>query len=427
MPFRARKISLWSDSMFSSGCSIPWCFLAGFSATPAQEPVMGKLAVIKAVISMGFTAKQVEQALDELAEREPPQRPTTENLVQIIIDFSEKYASNFSSHLKKKDSENYGMHLFSSRYWFGALRFPFNSESTIAASHSGASQMSTRPAGAGNPSQDSAVAPTDRLCVICFDRPAEMAFVPCGHVKTCGPCATLVADCPMCRQTIQERIRIYLWFCLQKIQPRTHQNPSKPIKAPSKPHQKRYGVCLPNSCEWNVKGREGDTLYKICRFFLRRFGTFMQKFIFSRSPGPAFLHRQSMCLWNERMGLIKVAVSDYSIEVKTSPKLKTTVEHLTIRCVGWLIDWLTFLKRKFFMAKIEIFWMFLEMTQQNFKYSLLSTIVAISFLVNIRPRDRTHPFGLIVTLDYQEHQKVFFCSLLFLLSVFRSVFDKWIG
>ncbi|OQV22201.1 putative Baculoviral IAP repeat-containing protein 7-A [Hypsibius exemplaris] len=138
-----------------------------------------RLTVIKSVISMGFTVKQVEKALDELANREPPQTPTPENIVQIILDITEN--ERILSASKKLAAASTSDH---------RLR-PTKVITVVPVTET----ISPIP---------------ERLCVICFDRSSEMVFVPCGHVKTCGVCCKMVETCPMCRQAIQDRIRIFL-------------------------------------------------------------------------------------------------------------------------------------------------------------------------------------------------------------------------
>merc|ERR1711879_369787 len=49
----------------------------------------------------------------------------------------------------------------------------------------------------------------DRQCVICSDRRREMAFLPCGHVVVCRPCASHFSrmtnpQCPNCRGQIEQ-------------------------------------------------------------------------------------------------------------------------------------------------------------------------------------------------------------------------------
>lgn len=47
-------------------------------------------------------------------------------------------------------------------------------------------------------------------CVICNDGPAEMAYVPCGHLSVCSHCSPLWShECPSCRKPAQSMLRIY--------------------------------------------------------------------------------------------------------------------------------------------------------------------------------------------------------------------------
>ena len=43
------------------------------------------------------------------------------------------------------------------------------------------------------------------VCVVCLDGPCSMLFLPCRHMKTCGPCSVALVMCPMCRAPIQEK------------------------------------------------------------------------------------------------------------------------------------------------------------------------------------------------------------------------------
>ncbi|ORC84285.1 uncharacterized protein TM35_000461040 [Trypanosoma theileri] len=45
-------------------------------------------------------------------------------------------------------------------------------------------------------------------CVVCFG-PKDTVLVPCGHYCLCGACATNVPQCPLCRQSIKFRQRIF--------------------------------------------------------------------------------------------------------------------------------------------------------------------------------------------------------------------------
>ncbi|XP_015353049.1 E3 ubiquitin-protein ligase LRSAM1 isoform X2 [Marmota marmota marmota] len=46
-------------------------------------------------------------------------------------------------------------------------------------------------------------------CVVCLEREAQMVFLTCGHVCCCQECCQPLRTCPLCRQEIAQRLRIY--------------------------------------------------------------------------------------------------------------------------------------------------------------------------------------------------------------------------
>nr|KAF6433916.1 leucine rich repeat and sterile alpha motif containing 1 [Molossus molossus] len=46
-------------------------------------------------------------------------------------------------------------------------------------------------------------------CVVCLEREAQMIFLNCGHVCCCPQCCQPLRTCPLCRQEITQRLRIY--------------------------------------------------------------------------------------------------------------------------------------------------------------------------------------------------------------------------
>jgi Zinc finger, C3HC4 type (RING finger) len=47
-------------------------------------------------------------------------------------------------------------------------------------------------------------------CKICYERPVQVALVPCGHSNLCRHCARRVEFCPFCRKPVVRRQRLYL-------------------------------------------------------------------------------------------------------------------------------------------------------------------------------------------------------------------------
>ncbi|XP_055327739.1 baculoviral IAP repeat-containing protein 7-like [Paramacrobiotus metropolitanus] len=49
----------------------------------------------------------------------------------------------------------------------------------------------------------------ERRCKVCLDKPCNMVFQPCGHAACCHTCSEKLQSCPVCRQSIQSRMRVY--------------------------------------------------------------------------------------------------------------------------------------------------------------------------------------------------------------------------
>jgi len=47
------------------------------------------------------------------------------------------------------------------------------------------------------------------ICVICMEAPSNAVFTNCGHMVCCERCAASLPQCPMCRETVQNWIKIY--------------------------------------------------------------------------------------------------------------------------------------------------------------------------------------------------------------------------
>eukprot|EP00127_Corallochytrium_limacisporum_P004881 Clim_evm25s191 gene=Clim_evmTU25s191 len=48
------------------------------------------------------------------------------------------------------------------------------------------------------------------LCKICLDSRSNVLLRPCHHLVMCHECCNMVSECPICREWIAERIRVYV-------------------------------------------------------------------------------------------------------------------------------------------------------------------------------------------------------------------------
>jgi hypothetical protein len=46
-------------------------------------------------------------------------------------------------------------------------------------------------------------------CVICFGTEKHIVFVPCGHLACCSECSQTLDECPICRQRIIQKIKVF--------------------------------------------------------------------------------------------------------------------------------------------------------------------------------------------------------------------------
>ena len=47
------------------------------------------------------------------------------------------------------------------------------------------------------------------MCVVCMDAPLEMVLIPCGHMCICEGCSRQIIACPMCRQTVEDALKVF--------------------------------------------------------------------------------------------------------------------------------------------------------------------------------------------------------------------------
>ena len=49
----------------------------------------------------------------------------------------------------------------------------------------------------------------ENLCKICWDQPVNCVFLECSHMVTCIDCGKLIHECPVCRQNIVRKVRVF--------------------------------------------------------------------------------------------------------------------------------------------------------------------------------------------------------------------------
>ena len=55
----------------------------------------------------------------------------------------------------------------------------------------------------------SMVAQEQKLCVICLDKERDMVLTPCFHLCVCTECSVPLTSCPLCRNVIVTKNKVY--------------------------------------------------------------------------------------------------------------------------------------------------------------------------------------------------------------------------
>jgi len=61
------------------------------------------------------------------------------------------------------------------------------------------------------------------LCSICLNSQKSILIMPCKHICMCEPCSVGIDACPLCREKIEQKVRIGGWKNMTKVKsPRKH-------------------------------------------------------------------------------------------------------------------------------------------------------------------------------------------------------------
>jgi len=50
---------------------------------------------------------------------------------------------------------------------------------------------------------------SSQFCVICEEKPVQVALLECGHLNFCVECSTGLKECPICRAPVARTLRVY--------------------------------------------------------------------------------------------------------------------------------------------------------------------------------------------------------------------------
>lgn len=155
-----------------------------------KNPLLDSVAV-KSVCEMGYTKEQVVKPLQIL--KDSGQELTAYNILQILLDGED--AIRFDTFISSQGTES--------------VATPSSLKETFT-DISSTSSTPTLLDEAEKILEENRQLREQRLCKVCLDLDASIAFLPCGHIVCCKDCAPAIRNCPICRKYIKGTVKTYL-------------------------------------------------------------------------------------------------------------------------------------------------------------------------------------------------------------------------
>uniref|UniRef100_F6Y8I1 RING-type domain-containing protein n=1 Tax=Ciona intestinalis TaxID=7719 RepID=F6Y8I1_CIOIN len=157
--------------------------------------------VQQAVEIFGLVA--VERVMKRLIESSGCYYQTSEGLINAVLESSETTTTTTTT----TNTQDTSTPTQSGHYFF-----PVDSDVRIPVQRTNFIQPSIPMHGTDNSdniSSGQSNSNSQLCCKVCLNRDATIAFNPCGHLCVCQSCSPRLNACPICRRSIQQKIRIY--------------------------------------------------------------------------------------------------------------------------------------------------------------------------------------------------------------------------
>ena len=155
-----------------------------------EEAYLNSDAVLNA-LEVGLSAYQIREAVKEKFEETGKGFATTEELIEVALDVRDE---------KQQTPEE-------------VAQVPEQDSDVLNLLREVLDNNETEKGRGGNVVVQQ---PSEKLCKVCFDQDIGVVFEPCGHLASCGGCAALLRECPICRAVIIRTFKTYFswnWSC----------------------------------------------------------------------------------------------------------------------------------------------------------------------------------------------------------------------
>ncbi|XP_071144058.1 uncharacterized protein [Mytilus edulis] len=203
----------------------------------SSSPSYLDTAAARSVLEMGYTQEQVLRVIQQLLPDKPGGTFTALDIMTVLLEKDENQTNGSTGSTSGNSTNASGTSTNTSRISTNTSGTSTNT-SGISTNTSGTStnavpsNTNTHENGAHEPLvnslnesnlddaellvEENRQLRDQRLCKICLELEASIAFLPCGHLVCCSDCAPAMRKCPICRTYVKGTVKTFLILRRQK-------------------------------------------------------------------------------------------------------------------------------------------------------------------------------------------------------------------
>ncbi|XP_076084112.1 baculoviral IAP repeat-containing protein 2-like isoform X2 [Mytilus galloprovincialis] len=155
-------------------------------------------AAARSVLEMGYTQEQVLRVIQQLLPDKPGGTYTATDIMSILLENDQPNSSADSANAVRNDSSANDLSLNATTQG-NNIPEPLINDSSESNLDDAESLI-----------EENRQLRDQRLCKICLELDASIAFLPCGHLVSCSDCAPALRRCPMCRAFVKGTVKTFL-------------------------------------------------------------------------------------------------------------------------------------------------------------------------------------------------------------------------
>ncbi|XP_052096890.1 baculoviral IAP repeat-containing protein 7-A-like isoform X13 [Mytilus californianus] len=155
-------------------------------------------AAARSVLEMGYTQEQVLRVIQQLLPDKPGGTFTATDIMTVLLENDQQNSSADSANVVRNDTSTNDLSLNATTQ---ENDIPEPLINDLSESNLDDAELLV---------EENRQLRDQRLCKICLEFDATIAFLPCGHLVSCSDCAPALRKCPICRAFVKGTVKTFL-------------------------------------------------------------------------------------------------------------------------------------------------------------------------------------------------------------------------